>query len=142
MNNPGSIATDKSVRFSVIALLFAGMSQFCGCGSDDTVEIAGEVTYDGEPVPQGQISFVPVDPVGPPEGAVIEDGRYTARVTPGRKRVKIRGSRPLPEERQTSPEMGLLYEDFVPSLYNDESTLTADVTAEADRTYDFHLPPP
>ena len=111
----------------------------CGCGANDQVEITGEVTFDGEPVERGQISFVAVDSDLPTGGAVIEDGRYTAQVSPGGKRVEIRGSRPLPQERQSSPEMGLLYEDFVPAAYNENSTLTVEVTAGGNRVHDFHL---
>ena len=113
-----------------------------GCGGPSGIEIHGQVTYEGEQVAAGEISFVPLDGSGPPEAGVIENGKYTLRAALGKKRVVIRASRPLPPDRQSSPEMGLLYEDFIPGIYNEESTLTAEVSKDGSREIDFHLTAP
>jgi len=113
-----------------------------GCGGAETYEVSGTVTYDGEPVERGQISFVPLDGSGAADGGPIEDGEFSFPSKPGRKRVEIRGSRPLPPEQQDSPDMGLLYEDYIPEVYNAQSELTAEVTADGARRYDFELLPP
>ena len=42
-----------------------------GCGGDGLVEVCGNVTFDGKPVEQGTISFLPVDGEGPTAGALI-----------------------------------------------------------------------
>jgi hypothetical protein len=110
-----------------------------GCGRQDTIEISGQVTFDGAPIEKGEISFIPVDGASAAEGAVIENGTFALAVKPGAKRVEIRASRPLPPERQTNPEMGLMYEDYVPAKYNRESELKAEVTADGDRQFPFAL---
>jgi hypothetical protein len=48
------------------------------------------VTFEGEPVNNGRISFLPTDGKGPAEGAPIKDGRYQLGIlTTGPKMVKI-----------------------------------------------------
>jgi hypothetical protein len=111
----------------------------CGAGSH---KITGTVTYDGELVATGEISLVPIGLDGPPDAGKIEGGRYTVVTSPGEKRVEIRASRPLPEHRQNSPEMGLLYEDYIPASYNSDSTLTLNVVPGGSREFDFQLTPP
>ena len=111
-----------------------------GCG-DGLLEVSGNVTYEGEAVEQGTISFV--DAATSSSVAVpIENGAYTLRTSPGSKRVEIRASRPLPPERQTQPEMGLMYDDYIPAEYNRASTLSANVSESGERTFDFHLKAP
>ncbi|MCA9268085.1 MAG: hypothetical protein KDA41_06420 [Planctomycetales bacterium] len=125
-------------RFGLVVWLLAAA---CGCGGPVTYEVTGSVAYDGEPVERGEINFVPTEPGAAAEGGLIENGRYSFRASPGAKRVEIRGSRPLPPERQTQPEMGLMYDDYIPAIYNRESKLTADVGPDS-RQFDFDLPAP
>src|SRR5437867_2783905 len=64
-----------------------------GCGKD-TATISGTVTYEGEEVEYGSISFAPVDGNGPSAGAEIHNGKYRADgVRPGKKKVFITGAR-------------------------------------------------
>lgn len=70
--------------FVLPAILIAG----CGGGSGSVV--TGTVTYEGEPVAKGQITFTPADGKGPIAGGEIVAGKY--RVTdlaPGQKLVQI-----------------------------------------------------
>lgn len=60
-----------------------------GCGGS-TASISGDVTYNGEPVGNGYITFLPVDGKGPSSGGEIENGHYVIdNITPGSKQVKI-----------------------------------------------------
>src|SRR5262245_66455623 len=63
-----------------------------GCGHGKTA-IQGEVTFNGQPVPEGSISFEPLDGQGPVTGGVITAGKYdvpaAAGTTPGEKVVRI-----------------------------------------------------
>lgn len=58
-----------------------------GCSSGDRVyNLAGSVTYQGKPVPAGQIVFEPDTNAGnggPPGFAKIKDGRYDTRILEG-----------------------------------------------------------
>ena len=65
------------------AVLLAG----CG-GSSSTV--SGEVTYDGTPVENGTITFLPAAREGTPAAGPITDGHYTVSgLPPGRRIVQI-----------------------------------------------------
>ena len=63
-----------------------------GCGGPGVCEVSGTVTYDGQPVKQGGITFTPSDGNSPTAGATIKDGRYTCKLTPGEHMVAIHGS--------------------------------------------------
>ncbi len=65
-----------------------------GCSSSNGV--SGTVTYEGDPVASGSITFTPADGVGPVVGATITNGEYeVADIAPGRKIVQIVGVKDL-----------------------------------------------
>lgn len=45
-----------------------------GCGGSPREGLSGMVTFDGEPVPFGEVQFIPAS--GPAGSAIIRDGRY------------------------------------------------------------------
>ena len=110
----------------------------CGEGSK-THEVSGTVTFNGQPVEKGEISFAPLDPSEAPDAGVIVDGKFRFRATAGDKRVEIRGSRPLPANQQTEPEMGPMYEDFIPVQFNTASDLSEEVTSDGSNEFHFDL---
>jgi hypothetical protein len=61
-----------------------------GCGGSNAV--SGSVTFDGQPVANGSIAFLPEDGLGPVAGDKISAGRYRVEnIMPGRKIVQIIG---------------------------------------------------
>jgi hypothetical protein len=103
-----------------------------GCSGDRKVHIRGEVRLDGRPVDYGTIRFEPVDGRGPTDGAPIQQGRYSARVTPGLKRVQIDGYREVGREKHDphdphSPEVPV-YEPCVPEQFNARTRLQAEIS--------------
>ena len=109
-----------------------------GCSGDGLVASRGTVTYDGEPIAAGAISFHPLDKGVAPQGGRIIAGRYQLRGRPGRQRVEIVASRPKPDAVEITPGMKPL-EQFVPARYNAASTLEIDVTAAGPNVFDFEL---
>jgi len=67
-----------------LLLLVAGCSK-----GPAVVSLTGQVTLNGLPLEDGDIRFVPKDGKGATAGAVIEKGKYEAKVTPGPKTVHI-----------------------------------------------------
>jgi len=63
---------------------------FMGCGSErasDTYHVSGSVNFDGEPIPAGQIRFVPDGSQGnsgPAGYAQIKDGKYDTSAEGGK----------------------------------------------------------
>jgi hypothetical protein len=136
---------------AAIALLLAG-----GCGEKATT-ISGKVTYNGQPVEQGAITFTPTDGKGPILAARILDGAYDIpNATTGPRTVAIRGTRKinfgrsseeaarLAAERQAAgdPMGGHVAEaaDYIPE---DAEGNNQTVEIEAgDQTMDFELKGP
>jgi hypothetical protein len=115
-----------------------------GCGGDGRIQLSGRVTFDGQPIDQGTIDFLPADGQGPTAGGLIEGGRYSVRVAPGMKRVEIQGFREIGREKVVdfdpdSPVVPIT-QPFVPAQYNTESTLSFDAQ-HGTATADFDLPP-
>jgi hypothetical protein len=64
-----------------------------GCGGS-TTSVSGKVTYNGEPVEQGFVSFRPADGMGQVFSASIVDGEYDAPdAVPGSRVVSIHGTK-------------------------------------------------
>jgi hypothetical protein len=85
-------------RLGPVALLVALSS---GCGG--ATRVTGEVTYDGQSVGDGRISFLPADGKGPPVGGSIVGGRYTIEnIAPGPKVVTIEAVKKVPFARSSA----------------------------------------
>ena len=133
-------------RFLYLAILLA----CAGCGNQK-FPIAGEVTFDGQPVSEGVISLEPADGRGPTTGGKIIDGKYqlmsAASPLPGKKIVRISAGRKTGRKIRPpgiqAPEGNLIDEidRYIPPMYNTQSTLTCDVSAQGPNRFDFHLLP-
>lgn len=61
-----------------------------GCADSNLGTVSGTVTYEGTPVENGNITFLPVDGLGEPAGGPITAGAYTVtEVPPGKKIVEV-----------------------------------------------------
>ena len=142
----------RSDRVVWIAVMLMSLS---GCGKRgglDKVIVEGNVTYQGEPIENGQIRFYPIgDTPGAISGASIKNGNYVAKakdgVPVGRHEVRIEGFRPptsadddlltvgsTPPRREPKDPRG----QYIPAKYNKQSELVADVNAD-NKTLDFNL---
>jgi hypothetical protein len=75
-----------------------------GCGGS-TASLSGEVTYNGEPVGDGFVTFLPADGKGPSAAGPIEGGHFAVEnLTPGLKVVEIKAVKKVPFAR-SSEEM-------------------------------------
>ena len=75
----------KAAVFGGLAALLVGM----GC-SKGVSSVSGTVTYEGQPIQQGEITFTPADGIGPVVGAPITAGAFTVgEIKPGTKTVQI-----------------------------------------------------
>jgi hypothetical protein len=107
-----------------------------GCNGKDSYPITGKVSFDGQPVSNGQILFIPADKSLSPAAGRIEDGEYRLQASTGSKRVEIRAARIVRAAKET---IGPQYQDYIPAKFNTASTLTAEVKADDENRFDFHL---
>ena len=120
-----------------------------GC-SDGRYPVQGAVTFNGEPVDEGTISFEPVDGNGPTTGGSIVAGKYelleNAAAFPGKKTVRIsavrKTGRKVVNEFSASRAMIDEVQRYIPDIYNTNSTLSCEVTANGPNQIDFHLKSP
>ena len=105
------------------------------CGKEKLYTVSGTVSYKGELVPDGSISFVPSDPKLSPQGASIRDGKYTAQVRKGTMTVQITGSKPDPKQKMLDGSP--FWVDFVPEKYSTQSTLTVEIKGNQTENFDL-----
>ena len=98
------------------------------------VNVEGTVRFNGVPVEEGEIRFVPDDgDTGPSAGAIIQKGEYVVELTPGKKRVEVYGYRFLRKN-----QIGFDVKDqIVPEQFNRRSKLRRAINGK--QTVDFDL---
>lgn len=112
-----------------------------GCGErDGQVPVAGTVTFQGQPVPSGEIIFTPAGQVAASVATKIEAGKYDLRLPEGRQQVRITAYREVPGKFDTSNpgEQTPMVEMYIPPQYNDQTTLEVTVDG-VTKTHDFTL---
>jgi hypothetical protein len=108
--------------------IMIGVLLVAGCSAPtDKGAVQGTVTLDGAPLKAGIIRFVPTDGRTPTADAAIADGKFTASVPLGEKRVsisapKVVGKRKM-YETPDSPTVDIVGE-LLPARYNVNSELT------------------
>src|SRR5215831_2512081 len=146
------------------------LSALVGCGWGETlgVGVSGTVTYKGQPIKEGTISFIPMSGTnGPKCGANIDEGRYAiprrAGLAPGKYRVEIRAFEETGKETAKNTQQSQMFgrpiseftkdpkaveqlaklkaerKNVIPSRYNDNSELTKELPDEAQVTVDLEL---
>jgi len=118
---------------TAVALIFLAS----GCDSSTKgTPVGGTVTWRGEPLQEGSISFDPADAGGHPEGADIRNGVYTLNLRPGKYTVKIRATRQAGFDKAINAPR---FEQYLPAQYNDKTTLTADIPSGGNPALAFAL---
>lgn len=129
--------------------LFFGMALllvvtcFTGCAFDNRVAVEGKITYAGQPLDVGTITFLPASGDGVKCGGLVENGQYKIErkfgLAAGQHRVEIRWSKPT--GKKSKNEFGeeiIVREEGLPNKYHTNSTLTADVKP-GENVLDFDL---
>ncbi|WP_143206509.1 hypothetical protein [Singulisphaera sp. GP187] len=124
----------------------------CGCGTGPkTLRVSGKVTYDGKPLEDGSIVFVPIEnDKAPGAGGTITAGTYDIPASSGplqgvKYRVEIsamrKTGRKLPNIMTPDSPSIEEVENYIPSIYNGQSTLQTTVLPENAGKQDFTLEP-
>lgn len=108
--------------------------------------VTGHVTYDGQPLKQGQVVFEPRGAGRMAIGQVV-DGRYSIAAQrgplPGEYVVRITSTRATGEKASAGPtggnELRDVYEQFLPEKYNDRSELVVKIKESSPVEQDFDL---
>ena len=146
--------SDRCLRFSLVALGLWGLSLVVGCGAagPERAVIVGSVSYRGESIKEGKITFFPRQGTNAPvAGAVIEDGKYRVDrkggAVVGDYVVKITAYRADPEQarhatagtRTGSPDRAMP-QQFLPAKFNERTELKATIPSGSGQvTQEFEL---
>jgi hypothetical protein len=133
--------------FAGAAILLAAL--VAGCSRPEysgpkRFPLSGKVTYDGEPIDVGSISFLPIDGGSQRvSGGYIFDGEYTVPeaqgANAGKHRVEIRWQKLTGKKiRERSEDLTEQRVEGLPPKYHKDSILTADVSPTQTR-FDFDL---
>lgn len=126
------------IRWIMLVVLPAVVVAAAGCGSGSKLyEVEGNVTLDGQDLPEGDIIFTPEDPKIGPEAGKIKDGKYKLKAKAGKMKVQIRATREVPGKKGPMGTEPLL-EDIIAEEYNEKTTLSADV-GPGKTKFDFPL---
>lgn len=76
-------------RSQILSALALACFLALGCGGKGST-VTGTVTFNGQPLEKGYITFTPTEGKGAPVGGEIVKGKYTAaNVTPGKNKVLV-----------------------------------------------------
>jgi hypothetical protein len=112
-----------------------------GCGtSEGGVQLSGAVTFQGQPVPTGEIVFTPTSGDQPSAAGKIEQGKFRCQVPTGPSIVRITAYREVPGKFDTSNpgETNPVIEMYIPPKYNSASQLEVTVDG-SNPAVDFDL---
>jgi hypothetical protein len=130
--------TSKLTRYLAAAGLAVTFAWLTGCGSGPKYQqVSGNVTFDGQAVPDGDITFVPENKAFGPTQGRIKDGRYEAKAVQGKNKVQVTASKIKPGGAKGAGGEPVA-EDYIPEQFNVISTLSADVTSSQTQ-FDFKL---
>jgi hypothetical protein len=109
--------------------LFLALICSTGCGSKDS-NVSGEVTLNGQPLKQGIIRFVPVDGKTQTADAQIVEGKFSATVPAGEKRIEISAPKVVGKKKMIDEPGAKEVEEvaeLLPERYNVKSELKMNV---------------
>jgi hypothetical protein len=137
-----SFFEDDMQRIVGMALLLV-VTCFPGCSSDSRVAVEGNVTFAGQPLDVGTITFLPASGDGVKCGGLIENGQYKVEqklgLAPGQHRVEIRWSKSTGKKsRNEFGEEIIVRQEGLPDKFHTNSTLTAEVKS-GENFLDFKL---
>lgn len=131
----------RMTRMAKVNLMLLTLSVCLGCEDPTIGIISGNVTLDGNPVPEGSIAFFPTAGDSFTAGGAIHEGLYQSRVPLGELRVEIRVPKQVGEQAlynvPDSPKMPILAE-ALPARYNNRSELKITVKPGKAK-HDFQL---
>ena len=123
------------MRNVALLITLALVTLGCGGGEDDGKQaISGTVTWNGAPLPSGNISLVGA--AGETDAAVVTDGAFEIRSKPGEKSVVVTAEKKgamIPAstgvEAGRMPAMESTYQ-YLPKEFNSKTTLKQTIAAD------------
>lgn len=128
-----------SILLVLSALLIAGCSS--SVDNQGFFKVDGTVTYDGQPLDNGWITFRSQGGDAKNVAAQIEGGKFSVKIQEGVKLVEISAEREVPGKFSVGAngEKVPAKESFIPAIYNTKSELKTTVKYPATEGMTFDL---
>ncbi len=127
------------LKITIVATAWCFLVSGCGEAGPTKCSVTGVVSYNGRPLPTGNVIFVPEE--GPAAaGTIASDGSYHLEAVAGRHRVGVTA---VPEPPPGTDEMTYVSPPpLVPAEYGrpDTSGLVVEVQPSKNTTIDINLP--
>jgi hypothetical protein len=132
-NSRGTVADFGRSRRWNAAWRYAGAAcLLVGCGGADLGSVQGTVSWQGAPLPTGEVRLVPLSNQGKIAAAHVEQGQFSVELAPGPWRIEFSAPKVTGKQRMydapDSPTVDVV-EELLPPRYNVQSELTLDVVA-------------
>lgn len=137
----------RALVFSVCTL---GMFAITGCGSGSRSSVEGTVTFDGQSVDGGSITFLPEsgDKNASPASGQIIDGKYAIDSergpAPGKYKVEIIWKKKTGKQIPNASDPGTSVDEtkqVIPQKYNSKTELTCEIKSGSNKNVNFELKP-
>ncbi len=128
-----SVRRPLSLLLTLPTVLLSIALAGCSPSGPATTSVEGTVSLDGTPLTNGFVMFRDKTGATPSAAGQIANGKYQVDVLPGPKTVEITSTRDVPGKFDMSNpgQKVQLTEQFVPEVYNTQTTLTADIGDDA-----------
>jgi hypothetical protein len=130
---------------SLLILVAVLAASLAGCDSGKkggSITVSGTVKFNGDPIENGTITFLPADDKGAASSARITNGSYTIQTDPGAKKVSIMAEREVggeaAEQLRAEGRDGVPTEQYLPPEFNSKTKLEYTVESGGG-TKDFEL---
>lgn len=138
---PGNQAFWLAAALVAICLLSG-----CGAGGPARASVMGKVEFEGQPVTEGTILFVPTgNTKGPAAGGTIKDGNYILKAAEGpvigMHKVEIKGTRKTGKKIKAVPPASGEFdetEQYIPYNFNTKTTLEKEIKS-GENSIDFKM---
>jgi hypothetical protein len=137
-----SVEPRQRSRRSTCCALILAVTALCGCGRSgpERFAVSGQVSFDGAPLPDGEIVFTPDETTaGPVAAGRVENGAFEIPADrgpiAGNYTVAITAERPTGRKvradilgEATTDQL----EQYIPESYNARTTLVAEIAADRE----------
>lgn len=130
------------IQFQIVVLTcLTSITLFAGCGGNPNLaEVSGVITLDGDPLPNAFVLYVPEsDSSGATSfGKTDANGKYQMKFSDSQSGAFIGSSRVVIRTGDVKADNSGSVPELVPTVYNDSTTLVADVKA-GNNTFNWDL---
>lgn len=138
---------NRLCRFSYRGLVLAVLVFVtAGCDSGGKLKpVSGTVTYKGEPLDTGTVTFMSINPPAQAGGALVTNGKFKIAapngLEPGTYRVLISSPKGVGQRtpEQIAAGASAPGKERIPASYNTESKLTAEVTQSGPNEFSWSI---